>query len=301
MRTWLPFSEQLFYALLALAVWTWLQPPLEETKTLEPGWVASVWVRNVVLMTLFTAGLHLWLYRWRKQGLTYKFDRNGLSKNNRKFAFGSQLWDNVAWSLLSGVTVWTIYEVGIWWAYSNGVAPVLTFADNPVWFIALFPLLLFFQSMHFYWVHRFLHWPPLYQLAHAVHHRNVSYAPWSGFSMHPVEHVLYLSGLLIHLVLPTSPAHMLFYGYWLVLATATSHSGYESLVIGERAKITVGTFFHQLHHRHFNCNYGSTDMPWDRWFGSYHDGTTAATKHIRAQAKERLKRKNGTADSSKRD
>ena len=35
----------------------------------------------------------------------------------------------------------------------------------------------------------------------------------------------------------------------------------------------MGDFFHQLHHRYFECNYGELTSPLDKWFGSFHDGT----------------------------
>ena len=47
----------------------------------------------------------------------------------------------------------------------------------------------------------------------------------------------------------------------------------------------MGDFFHQLHHRYFECNYGTVEMPWDRWFGSFHDGTAQATADTRARKK----------------
>ena len=47
----------------------------------------------------------------------------------------------------------------------------------------------------------------------------------------------------------------------------------------------MGTFFHQLHHRYFECNYGTAEMPWDRWFGSFHDGTAEGLKRVRARKK----------------
>ena len=30
-----------------------------------------------------------------------------------------------------------------------------------------------------------------------------------------------------------------------------------------------GDYFHQLHHAHFDCNYGAMHAPWDYWFGTY--------------------------------
>ncbi|WP_377194236.1 hypothetical protein [Ruegeria meonggei] len=63
------------------------------------------------------------------------------------------------------------------------------------------------------------------------------------------------------------------------LEAATSHTGFESLLVKDKSKLLLGDFFHQLHHRYFECNYGTLEMPWDHWFGSFHDGTeTAATK-----------------------
>ena len=137
------------------------------------------------------------------------------------------------------------------------------------------------QSFHFYWVHRTLHIPWIYKRVHSVHHRSVSIAPWSGFSMHPIEHLFYMSLLLVFFIIPAHPVHFLFMGFWLALATATSHSGYENIVLGEKAHLKIGTFHHQLHHRYFECNYGNTEMPWDNWFGSYHDGSVEATERVR--------------------
>ena len=32
-------------------------------------------------------------------------------------------------------------------------------------------------------------------------------------------------------------------------------------------------YFHHLHHRYFECNYGNRPVPLDRLFGTFHDGT----------------------------
>lgn len=50
----------------------------------------------------------------------------------RNFTFRSQLWDNVFWTLASGVTVWTAYEVALFWLLANVYAPVLLLGENPV-------------------------------------------------------------------------------------------------------------------------------------------------------------------------
>ena len=276
---WLPFTEFGLYVLLAFAVHFWLVPPLAEMASPAPGWIIAMWARNLLLMAAFASLLHLWLHTWQKQGSETRFMRNQPNARHPRFLGGNQLRDNVVFTLGSGVTVWTIYEGAMWMAYANGIAPMISFDSHPVWFVALFLLIPVWQAFHFYVVHRLLHFKTLYERFHSVHHRNVTIGPWSGFSMHPVEHVLYLSSLFILLVVPAHPIHMLFLAYWLTLATATSHSGYQELILGNY-RTTISTFYHQLHHRYFTCNYGNVDMPLDRWFGSFNDGTTAETKRL---------------------
>ena len=280
---WLPLTELVCYLVLAIVIWRWVQPPPAETTTLAFGWVSGVWLRNIVMMALIATVLHLWLHTWRKQGDTYRYMRNLPTAKHKKFLGGRQLTDNMFWVLTSGVTLWSAYEVLLWLAYANGISPTITFAEHPIWFVLWFPLIGIWYSFHFYWIHRFLHWKPMYDHFHSVHHRNVTTGPWSGFSMHPVEHLLYLSSLLIHLVVPSHPIHMLFHAYWLTLATATSHSGFEALLLGRSYRTTIATFFHAMHHRYFTCNYGNTELPMDRWFGSFNDGTSMETRRLQAE------------------
>ena len=178
---WLPISELLLYVVIAFAVWSWLQPPLEQTQTLAPGWIAAIWLRNIAMLVAFATILHLWLYTWKKQGDALRYDRRGPTAKARIFAFGSQLWDNVAYSLISGVGIWTIYEAGLWWGYANSVLPTVTLSANPVWFVLWFPLIGVWYSFHFYWAHRFLHWAPMYRRVHSVPSPQYCGRPLVGF------------------------------------------------------------------------------------------------------------------------
>ena len=47
------------------------------------------------------------------------------------------------------------------------------------------------------------------------------------------------------------------------------------------AMALIGGFFHQLHHRYYECNYGSPEFLLDKWFGTYNDGTEKMTMKIR--------------------
>jgi len=58
------------------------------------------------------------------------------------------------------------------------------------------------HEFHFFCIHRLIHVPVLNRWVHSVHHNSVNPSPWSSLSMHPVEHLLYFSGSLIHLIVP---------------------------------------------------------------------------------------------------
>ena len=165
-------------------------------------------LRNVVLAILVYGAWHLWLYVWRKQGTTFKYNRQW-PKESPAFLFNNQTYDNMFYTLVSGVPIWTAYEVLLLWAYANNVAPMISFAENPVGFIALFFLVPFIHEVGFYCAHRLLHWPPLYEVAHKLHHRNTNPGPWSGLSMHPIEHVIYFSTIALFFLIPSHPIHMI--------------------------------------------------------------------------------------------
>ena len=190
--SWFLITERLIVVAIACISFYWFQPPLEETRTLDFGWIAQMFIRNVALMTLVAGGLHLYFYTFTKQGQDLKYDPRPLMKNGRQFTLGGQIRDNMFWTIASGVTIWTFYEVLMFWAMANGYAPMLTWAAHPIWFIALFLLIPVWESFYFYWVHRFLHIPFFYKHVHALHHRNINVGPWSGMAMHPVEHLIFL-------------------------------------------------------------------------------------------------------------
>ncbi|MEM8648878.1 MAG: sterol desaturase family protein, partial [Pseudomonadota bacterium] len=250
---------------LATLIYVVAHPDPATMTVLSLDWAWQIWARNIVLMLVVAGGLHIWLYHLRGQGKRLKYDHREPGKSGQ-FTFGNQVLDNMFWSLASGVTLWSAAEVVLYWAQANGWAPGVTFEGNPIWFVAWFVLIPLWSSMHFYWVHRLLHWPPLYKLAHALHHRNVNVGPWSGISMHPVEHLLFYTNFLIHFVVPSHPLHVLFHGYVQSTHPVFSHSGFEEIVVKDKKQLKAGVFFHQLHHRYFECNYGTVEMPWDRWF-----------------------------------
>ncbi len=283
---WLQMTSLVVCMGFALAAWLWVLPPLEQMQQFAPGWMARLWLMNLGMQCLVAGTLHWWLYMRKGQGSYKKFDKRDLTRNNGSFTFGNQVLDNIWWTLGSAMTVATVYQWGLFWAMANGYAPVITFATAPIWFVAWLLLVPMWSGLHFYWVHRLEHSPRLYKHVHAVHHRNVNVGPWSGISNHWFENMAYFTTYFIHLIVPSNPLHLMFHITFQQLSPVLSHSGFERVAINGQDRVRAGDFFHQLHHRYFECNYGTSEIPFDRWFGTFHDGSAEATKRTRAHKKQ---------------
>ncbi|MEQ8666993.1 MAG: sterol desaturase family protein [Rhodospirillales bacterium] len=272
LRTWLPDAPRFWFLVAAIVIWTWFTPDLERAVTFQFDWMFEIWLRDFILVLVVAGGLHLWLHGFRGQGDDGRYDGRPLARKSRVFHFNDQVLDNMFWTLASSVPIGALTECLMWWAYANGYATMITLTENPVWFIALMILVPLWGGFHFYWYHRLFHVEPLYRWWHSWHHKNINVGPWSGHAMHPVEHVGLYSDSLIYLLIPAHPVHVLMQIMLHTLGGPVSHTGYDEVRVGG-ARLRVGDFFHQLHHRYFDCNYGVLEMPWDRMFGSFHDGT----------------------------
>lgn len=275
------------YAVAAVLIWAFLTPSLDTLKTFSFGWAGLILARNVVLAILVYGAWHLWLYVWRKQDITFKYNRDWPKTDSSVFLFKNQNADNMFWTLVSGVPIWTAYEVLLLWAYANGFISIVDPSQNMVGFVALFFLVPFIHEVGFYFAHRFLHWPPLYRVAHKLHHRNVNPGPWSGLSMHPIEHVLYFSTILLFFLIPSHPIHMINLASRLGLMPAQGHTGFDRLVVGEDTTMDVSYYAHYLHHKYFEVNYADGMVPLDKWFGSFHDGSPEAHQAMLARRQRR--------------
>ena len=97
----------------------------------------------------------------------------------------------------------------------------------------------------------------------------------------------FFSSILVHFLIAAHPIHILFHMQHQALTAATSHTGFEGLLVKDRNRLALGTFHHQMHHRYFECNYGTAEMPWDRWFGSFHDGSAESKQRLRTRLAKR--------------
>ncbi|MCZ8105070.1 MAG: sterol desaturase family protein [Burkholderiales bacterium] len=273
-----------FYVAIATFIWWYLTPPIETMRTLDWAWSLQIFLRNVALIVAFTGALHLRLYVQRAQGTLFKYNSHWPDKPNNDFLFGKQIWDNIFWSVASGATIWSCYEILMMWGFANQVFPFSNLAwliTNPWYFMMILLMIPFWRIFHFYWIHRLIHWKPLYDRVHYLHHKNVNIGPWSGLAMHPVEHVLYFSSVLIHIIVPSHPVHVLFSLVQGGLGPAPGHAGFDEFVVTDGVTIPAHNYMHYLHHRYHNVNFGEGLVPMDKWFGSLHDGSDEAHAAMR--------------------
>ena len=71
-----------------------------------------------------------------------------------------QVWDNIFFSCVSGVTVWTMYEAGFLWLRAGNELSWLplpagwvyeSIADSPLYSFAWLLLIPIWREFHFYW------------------------------------------------------------------------------------------------------------------------------------------------------
>ncbi|MES2666509.1 MAG: sterol desaturase family protein [Pseudomonadota bacterium] len=297
---WLPnylLPWNLLFMAFAAVIWVYLTPSKETLQTLDWTWIAFILIRNATLVFVFFGAMELRLYTRRAQGNRFKF--NALFPADKKsdvFLFGSQNIDNMIRSFGTGVPIWTAYEVGMLYAWANGFGPWTTFGENPWALAALLVIIPLFHEAHFFCIHRLIHTPFLYRWVHSVHHNSVNPSPWSSLSMHPVEHLLYWSDILIHLVLPSHPLLMLYHLQVTGTGAVVGHIGFDKIEAGEAA-IGTHAYAHYLHHKYFEVNYSDGMVPFDQWFGTWHDGSAEGEARMQARYKRTRDKANARANT----
>jgi sterol desaturase/sphingolipid hydroxylase (fatty acid hydroxylase superfamily) len=113
------------------------------------------------------------------------------------------------------------------------------------WTVAI-PL---YREAQVYFAHRFIHIKSLYTHFHSVHHRNTDIEPFSGLCMHPIEHLYFFTSVAPSLYFQSTPFLFLWNDIQSIISPGASHSGWEGHSDSDQ--------HHDLHHRYFECNYGT--------------------------------------------
>jgi sterol desaturase/sphingolipid hydroxylase (fatty acid hydroxylase superfamily) len=295
---WLPaylLPWNLLFALTAFVWLKWIVPPVETAKVITWDWVLWLYVVNAAGIFLFYGAFELRLYAQRGQANRFKYNGKWPSENpSDVFWFKSQRLDNFLRCFLIGVPVWTAVHVILLWANANGYFPQVSFADHPVYLLVLAFLVPIIHEGYFYVIHRTIHTPFLYKWVHSVHHNSVNPSPWSSLSMHPVEVTIYFGVALLHLIIPSNLFLALYQLHFAGFGAVVGHIGFDKLEIANGTTVDSHAYAHYLHHKHFEVNYGDGTVPFDKLFGTWHDGTAESDRQMQARYDAKVARINAS-------
>ncbi len=144
-----------------------------------------------------------------------------------------------------------------------------------LWFALSIPVAVLIHDFYFYWTHRFMHLPGVFERIHKVHHLSTNPSPLSAFAFHPIEAVIEAGAVvMIALLIPIHPIALALTMLYSILTNVMGHLGYELLPRGVAVHpalrwLNTATS-HNQHHRTYAYNYGLYSLVWDRLFGTLH-------------------------------
>lgn len=186
-----------------------------------------------------------------------------------------QVRAEIAWSLGSCAIYGIPSGVVAWGWQAHGWTRIYGRFDAwPLWWLpASLLVYLLAHDAWFYWTHRWLHWPGVFRLAHAVHHHSNPPTAWAAMSFHPIEALT--GAIVIPALVFIVPIHVGVLGAVLAIMTimgVTNHMGWElfprALVASRAGNWLITASHHQRHHELYACNYGLYFRHWDRWCGT---------------------------------
>lgn len=253
------WSPNLVWFCIAVLDYIFFPYDFVSAKVWAMDWITFRLLINLGIYFSYCGFWHLSLYWWNWAKRPFN--------SVRVWRWGKFL-HNVWYSFL-GILQWTIWESVFIYCYATNRLPymkdkeIFMTVKNGLWFIFGCLVIPLYRSIHFYLAHRLIHIGPLYRFIHSLHHRNTDIEPFAGLSMHPIEHLFYYSCLCFSLYIWGSPFFFMWNGVHLSISPSASHSGFEDHFQSDQ--------FHYLHHRFFECNYGTGDIPFDYIFGTFRD------------------------------
>ena len=300
---WIPgylFPWNAFHLATALLYWRFVIPDVETMKTLSWGWALWLYAVNGLCIFVMYGAVELFYYVRRKQGTRFKYNAKFPADTpSDVFWFKSQNIDNFLRTYLFGIPMWTLVEVLMLWAFANGYVPWLAWAENPYWLAVLVLAAPVIHDVHFFLIHRAIHWGPLYRWIHSVHHNSINPSPWSSLSMHPVETFIYHGVALWHLVIPSNPVVALFQLHIAGFGALNGHIGFDKLEVSDDRALDSHAYIHYLHHKYFEVNYGGDGLvPLDKWFGTWHDGSKEGDARMEERFRKKRERMNAKSQAA---
>eukprot|EP01084_Bolivina_argentea_P002571 4758_1 len=236
-------------------------------------WSIIIILRDQFLMYSIYGFWHYLLYesKYKQKMFKLKFNKEYPTKER---------WNHDKMWTLNGGFISSLLELFILYIYKSFPYLLQTYFWNETFYISILWICFIdiWRQFHFYIIHRAMHpwfkkdsklksfdfgvW--LYKICHYLHHESYNPGPWTGLSMHPIEHLIYYSCYFVPMIfgIPQHGIHLLTIKWNSNISPISGHDGY--------ANPSGGNYYHYLHHAHFECNYGTKMM--DQLFGTFQDG-----------------------------
>jgi lathosterol oxidase len=214
------------------------------------------------------AGFFHWLL-WVGDGQTEWARRLARRKPSEALMRHERKWSLIA-SLIYAVAGAFVIEA--WKAGGTALYTRLTPSDVLYIPLSIF-ICLFIHDTWFYWSHRLMHHPALFNATHRTHHISHDPTPWAAFSFSPWES---LSGAvllpLVAFVLPLHVGAALAVLTIMTVASVLNHVGWEVFpdrwVRGAFGRHIITATHHNLHHHDYDINFGLYFRFWDKVMGT---------------------------------
>jgi Delta7-sterol 5-desaturase len=195
---------------------------------------------------------------------------------------------------LSVLAVGALFSCVVLYLSTLGYTKIYTnFSEHsPFFAIFGFFMLIFIDDTWFYWCHRLLHHRAIYKYIHFEHHKSVDVNPFTSLSFHFLEPFLLTLWIFpVAFFLPTYAPVLGLVQIWGLLENIKSHLGYEFYPTKFNKSwlrfLTTSTH-HNMHHNHFDGNYGIHFRFWDRLLGTEFKDYEAEFDKIKARKKDGL-------------
>jgi sterol desaturase/sphingolipid hydroxylase (fatty acid hydroxylase superfamily) len=282
--------------IIGISVFWWfvVVPDFETMKTFEFGWIARLFIAKWVALFVWIGFFEYRLYVQRKQDRRFKYNAKFPAEQpSEYFWFKSQNLDNFLRSMFVSVPICVGYEVIIFWAFANGHGHWIDASTHPIYLAVIVFFIGTFHETYFFFAHWGMHWKPFYNWCHTIHHNSINPSPWTGMSNHPVESAFQFAPAFLYLLIPATPFLAMHHLNFVAFSSVVGHIGFDKIELGGDRAFDSHAFSHYLHHKHFEVNYCDNGvMPWDQWFGSFHDGTAEGDRLMAERYQRKVEKVN---------
>lgn len=173
----------------------------------------------------------------------------------------------IKWSII-GIVGNAVLIAPIHYVIAHGHSKLYYSMSDYGWgyFLASIAMMLIVSETFIYWVHRALHWGPLYRRLHYIHHRYQKPTSFVGLAFNPLDS--FLQGLPHHVSVFLFPMHIGLYMFSLAFVATWA------VLIHDRVSFVRwgwvnNTGRHTLHHWYYDYNFGQYTTFWDRLCGTH--------------------------------